>query len=219
MMEIEGSVISYQLPITNYQLPITNHQFETKINMKPEPKISLKQKGESAEIPIKNLVATLSWTAAVDLDLYAYYRIKSASQPRHRFLSTKNIKPGKENKIYFASRGNLKQFPWMSLDQDAEMTDIGGQHEENLRIADLSELDHILIAINIFNKPHAHFAQYDGRVVLKTLHGDDIEVPLMADQGGSWCVVARIDNTHPGGAKLINVNQVQLYEPMINEFV
>jgi len=47
------------------------------IHPNQQSKIVLKEKGESAAIPIKDLVATLTWTDPVDLDLYAFYRTKS----------------------------------------------------------------------------------------------------------------------------------------------
>lgn len=175
-----------------------------------KPKVTLKPK-ESANIPVKNLVATLSWTAPVDLDLYAIYRVKKTAKARGGFLGFGGVKPGKEGKIYYLSRGKLRGFPWMQLDQDSGVGDVGGQNEENIRIVDLSEFDHVLIVANIFNKPNANFASYDGKVTLKT-GNQEIEVPLTATTGGSWCVVAHIDNTSPG-AKLINVNQVTRGQP------
>lgn len=182
-----------------------------------KPKVVLKEKGDSAYIPVKNLVATLSWTAAVDLDLYAFYRAKKDVKERGGFLGMGGVKPGKEGKVYYMSKGNLGKFPWMNLDQDSGVGDVGGQNEENLRIANLDEVDHVLIVANIFNKPRANFATYDGRVTLKTGE-QEIEVPLTATTGGSWCVVAHIDNSNPMGARLININQVQRDQPNISQF-
>lgn len=187
--------------------------------MELKQKIILQQKGESADIPVQNLLATLSWTAAVDLDLHAIYRAKSTVKSRGGFFGFGGVKPGQEGKIYFGSRGTLQDFPWMALDKDAGIGDVGGHNQENLRIADLTELEYILIAVNIFNKPNANFASYDGRVTLKTDSGTEVEVPLTATTGGNWCVIAQIDNTGSSGAKLINVNKVQPHEPVISEFV
>lgn len=185
--------------------------------VKLKPKVILKPK-ESAYIPVKDLVATLSWTAPVDLDLYAFYRAKKTIEERGGFLGFGGIKPGQEGKVYYGSMGNLRKFPWMRLDQDAGVGDVGGQNEENLRIANLDEMEHILIVANIFNKPNANFASYDGEVTLRA--GDEvIEVPLTATTGGNWCVVARIDNSSSMGAQLINVNKVQRNQPRISQFV
>ena len=182
-----------------------------------KPKVVLKPK-ESAHIPVKNLVATLSWTAAVDLDLYAFYRAKKDIKKRGGLLGVGGVKPGQEGKVYYVSKGSLNKFPWMSLDQDSGVGDVGGQNEENLRIANLDEVDFVLIVANIFSKPNANFASYDGKVTLKG--GDQvIEVPLTATTGGNWCVVAGIDNASAMGAKLININHVQSNTPAVRQFV
>jgi len=182
-----------------------------------KPKVVLKQKGESAYIPVKNLVATLSWTAAVDLDLYAFYRAKKDIKRRGGLLDRGGVKPGQEGTVYYRSKGNLKKFPWMSLDQDSGVGDVGGQNAENLRITNLDEVEHVLIVANIFNKPNANFASYDGRVTL--IAGDQVvEVPLTATTGGSWCIVAHIDNSNPMGARLININKVQCDQPKASQF-
>jgi uncharacterized protein involved in tellurium resistance len=186
--------------------------------MELKQKVILKQKGESADIPVQNLLATLSWTAAVDLDLYAIYRAKQTVKPRGGFFGFGGVKPAQEGKVYFGSRGNLKDFPWMALDKDAGVGDVGGQNQENLRIADLTEMEYVLIAVNIFNKPTANFVSYDGRVTLKADNGDEVEVPLTATTGGNWCVIAQIDNSRKG-ARLINVNKVQSKEPVMGELV
>lgn len=183
-----------------------------------KPKVVLKAKGESAYIPVRNLVATMTWTATVDLDLYAFYRAKKDIKPKSGFLGLGGVKPGQEGKIYYMSKGNLDKFPWMNLDQDAGVGDVGGQNEENLRIANLDEMEHVLIVANIFNKPNANFAGYDGRVTLKTGE-QEIEVPLTATTGGSWCVIAHIDNSSPMGVRLININKVQRNQPKISEYV
>ncbi len=184
---------------------------------KLKQKVTLKQKGEVANIVIKDIVATLSWTAAVDLDLYAFYRTKSTITPRGGFLGIGGIKPGQEGKVFYMSKGSLRRFPWISLDQDSGVGDVGGQNEENLRIAHLDEMDHLLIVANIFNKPNSTFASYDGRVTIKGAR-QEIEVPLTAASGGNWCVVAHIDNSDSAGAKVYNVNQVQQKAPTIRDF-
>lgn len=184
-------------------------------------KVLLKQKGEVAHLEIKNVVATLSWTAPVDLDLYAFYRAKMDIKPKKGFLGFGGVQPGQEGKVYYSSKGSLSKFPWMSLDQDSGVGDVGGMNEENLRIAHLDELDHVLIVANIFNKPNANFASYDGRVTIKTTGKateQQVEVPLSATSGGNWCVIAHIDNSSPLGTKIININQVQKKAPKINEY-
>ena len=183
-----------------------------------KPKITLKKKGDSATIPVKNLIATLSWTAAVDLDLYAFYRAKQTIKSKGGFLGFGGVKPGQEGKAYFGSRGKLNKFPWMQLDQDSGVGDQGGTNEENLRIVNLDEVDYVLIVANIFNKSDANFSDYDGKVSIKTDSDKRFEIPLTANTGGNWCIIARIDNTNPVNAKLINVNKAQAEEPTISQF-
>lgn len=181
-------------------------------------KLVLKQKQDSANISVNNIIVTLSWTAPVDLDLYAFYRTKKTLKPRGGFLGLGSVKPDQEGKVFYSARGHLAKFPWMQLDQDAGVGDKGGANEENLRITHLDEMAHVLIAINIFNKPDANFASYDGRVALKDDSGGCFEVPLTASQSGSWCIIAHIDNSATQ-AKLININQVQKNIPAIGQFL
>jgi len=189
-----------------------------------KPKITLKQKGDKAAIAVKNLHATLTWTAAVDLDFHAYYKTKMTGPPEEKkgffgkLFSGPQFKPGGEGLVYFADRGNKTAFPWIYLDQDAGVGDVGGKNVENLYFTDLQYIDHILIVANIFNKPNANFASYDGVVTVNT--GDQaIDVPLTATTGGSYCIIAHIDNSAPTGPVLINVNKVQGAQPTIGSFL
>ncbi len=186
-------------------------------------KIVLKKKGEQAAIPVKDLTATLSWTAAVDLDLHAYYKTKS-TMPTVKVGFLKKLagagsgKPGEEGVIYFSSRGSKKDYPWIYLDKDAGVGDVGGKNEENLYFTDLQNMEHILIVANIYNKPDANFSSYDGKVTLKST-GQGFEVPLTATTGGSYCIIAHIDNSGALGPLLINVNKVQKEKPTIASFI
>lgn len=192
--------------------------------LKLSSKVVLKKKGDKASIPVRNLQATLSWTAAVDLDLHAYYITKpSASQAGSGggFLSKLlggGSSSSKEGRVYYKDRGKKGSFPWIYLDQDAGIGDAGGENEENLYFTDLEKMEHILIVANIFNKPNANFASYNGRVTLKA-DGRSFEIPLSATTGGSYCIVAHIDNSGPSGPFLINVNKVQKDVPRIASFL
>lgn len=171
--------------------------------MQLKEKIILKEK-TSASIPDKDLVATLKWTSSVDLDLYAYYQTKD----------------GKEGKVYYGSRGKLAQAPYIELDKDSGVGDTGGENEENIRFADLSNLKHVLIVANIYDKPNSSFAPYNGVVSVK--HGNDpgsIEVPLLSKEKGSSCVIAHIDNTGVAGPKLFNINKTVVSVPSIEDFL
>lgn len=170
--------------------------------MELKPKVTLQQKGQEAFISLKQLIVTLKWTAAVDLDLLAFYRAKD----------------GRMGAVYYAEKGDMNSFPYMALDEDMGVGDVGGDNEENLRITQLDDMSDVLIVASIYNKPDSSFGQYDARVSLTTEAGDNIEVPLNATKTGQWCIVAHIDNNSPMGAKLRNVNKVQQEQPDVNQF-
>jgi uncharacterized protein involved in tellurium resistance len=185
-------------------------------------KIVLKQKGEKASLKGNDFHATLRWKMAVDLDLHCFYQFKSedTSQPAgilsRLFGSSSSGDRGKGH-IYFARRGSKTESPWIYLDQDAGIGDVGGDNEENIYFTRLDVIKHALIVANIFNKPNANFASYDGLVIVRG-GGREIEVPLTETSPGSWCVIARIDNS--GAApQLINVNKTQRREPSVSDFV
>lgn len=170
--------------------------------MQLKPKVTLQQKGEEAYISLKQLIVTLRWTAPVDLDLLAFYRAKD----------------GRAGAIYYAEKGNMNSFPFMALDEDMGVGDVGGDNEENLRITRLDDISDVLIVASIYNKPDSSFGRYDARVSLTTDAGDNVEVPLTATETGQWCVVAHIDNNSAMGAKLVNVNRVQSEQPDVSQF-
>lgn len=184
-------------------------------------KIVLKKKGDRSIIPINDLHATLTWKAAVDLDLHAYYQTKITAPQGGNFwsklLGGGSGKPGEEGHVYFACRGNKTQFPWIYLDQDAGVGDKGGDNQENLYFTTLEHIEHLLIVANIFNKPNAIFSRYDGQVII-IANGSSFEVPLTATEPGSNCIIAHIDNS---GAQplLININKVQDKSPTIASFL
>jgi uncharacterized protein involved in tellurium resistance len=170
--------------------------------MQIKPKLELKTKGESAIIAAKNIIATMTWKTSIDLDLYAIYKTKD----------------GNEGRIYFGNKGRLNSAPFIQLDQDAGIGDTGGDNEENVRFADLSNLEHVLIVANIYGKSNARFTDYDGHVIVRG--GDnDIDVPLISKDKGSSCIVAHVDNTGVAGPKLINVNQVTTFIPSVRSFL
>ncbi|MDM8538686.1 hypothetical protein QUF70_18175, partial [Desulfobacterales bacterium HSG17] len=70
---------------------------------------------------------------------------------------------------------------------------------------------------NIFNKPKSNFSSYGGMVTVSG-GGREIEVPLMEKQPGSWCIIARIDNSGDK-PQLININQTQQDKPDLSRFI
>jgi len=174
--------------------------------MELKPKVTLKQKGDSAGLQLKQKGATsvhakLTWTKAVDMDLHCFYRTKD----------------GAFGHVYFGDKGKAGEPPYIVLDEDAGVGNTAGDNEENIRIEQLDHLDSLIIATNIFKffgflSKGENFAKYDGRVEVTTNAGDVIEVPLTSEELGKWCVIAKIDNTS-SAPKVINVNQVQKDEP------
>lgn len=171
--------------------------------------IILKKKGESVDLSkkITNLDIKLKWTKAVDLDIHSFYKTKD----------------GVFGHIYFGNKGKLNEPPCIALDKDAGVGNTPGNNEENMKILTLVHVDSVLIATNIFRflgflSAGDNFAKYDGKVVVKTDAGDCIEVPLISEEIGKWCVIAKIDNTLPSSTKVININKVQQDEPTLKDF-
>lgn len=185
-------------------------------------KIVLKQKGDRAKIPIKNLRVTMQWKAAVDLDLHAYFQTKLTAPAGGNFFTRLvgggSGKPGDEGHVYYANRGSKTSFPWIYLDRDAGIGDVGGDNKENLYFTDLQHLEHILIVANIYNKPKANFARYDGKVIVKA-DSRSFEVPLTATTGGNNCIIAHVDNSGTASPVLVNVNKVLGHAPTVAEFL
>jgi len=191
--------------------------------LKISSKIVLKRKGDQSLIPIKDLQVTLFWTAPVDLDLHAYYKTKTREVAETGGFLSKLVKsgsgqPAREGRVFFSDRGNKNAFPWIYLDQDAGVGDVGGENEENLYFTNLEYLEHILIVTNIYNKPDAVFANYDGKVTVKA-SGQSYEVPLTETKPGSYCIIAHVDNSKPSGPVLININKVQKDVPSVSSFI
>lgn len=171
-------------------------------------KVTLKKKGDATEITLKKkggaaftVHAKLTWKKAVDLDLHVFYKAKD----------------GKFGHVYFANKGQLNKAPYIALDQDAGVGNTAGDNEENIRIGQLDHLNSVLIAANIFRllgflSSGDNFAKYDGKVVVETDAGDSIEVPLISEEKGRWCLIAKIDNTGDT-PRVININTVQKKEP------
>ncbi len=164
-------------------------------------KITLKKKGEQAYLSLRQLVVSLKWSAAVDLDLMAFYKSKD-NQVGGVFSD--NYQGG--------SMGSLNSFPYIQLSEDAGVGATAGENQEILRITKLDDLAEVYIcAVNFTdasqNRPNS-FAQYDAHVLLVDDRGESIAVPLDSTTPGTVAVIAKIDNTGFMGAKLINENQI-----------
>ena len=163
----------------------------------------------------------LKWKTMVDLDLYCFYRLKDeGGQPAEPTgflgkLFASLTTPSKEGQVYFSKKGNRGSAPWISLDQDSGVGDVGGDNEESMHFWDLDKIEHALIVVNMFGKT-TNFSAYDGRLIVEG-GGNKFQVPLTATARGDWCIVARIDNSS-GNPQLHNVNHTQTMRPTLSEW-
>jgi len=151
---------------------------------------------------LENVKVTLAWTAKVDLDLHAFYRLKN----------------GKTGQVFFGSKGALEKAPFIKLDKDMGVGNTGGDNKETLLIGDLSQIECIIFATNIFRffgRGKENFSRYDGRVILTTSLGE-VTVPLTSETPGSWAVIAKVDNMHQ--PVITNINQILERQPELKDF-
>ncbi len=190
--------------------------------LKLSSKVVLKQKGQKVNLACKGFHATLTWKTAVDLDLHCFYRLQGASgeAPAKKGILGKIFSGGGSTgtgQVSFMKRGSKTDSPWIFLDKDAGVGDRGGNNQENIYFTKLDEIEHALIAANIFNKPNANFATYNGLVTVRG-GSQEIEVPLTESAPGSWCIIAHLDNSS-GTPQLININRTQQDKPELVQFI
>lgn len=166
-----------------------------------KPKVTLKAKGQEAYISIKQLMVTLQWTAAVDLDLMAFYKTKDG---RVGGIYSDNYAGG--------SLGSLNSFPFIELSGDEGVGAKGGANQETIRITKLDDMAEVYIcAINFTDasqQKESRFSQYDAQVTVVDDKGENLCVPLDSALTGTVAVIAKIDNAGFMGAKLINENRI-----------
>ena len=164
-------------------------------------KVVLKQKGDEAFVPVKQLMVQLKWTKGVDLDLMAFYKAKDG---RTGGVFSDQYPGG--------NRGDLNAFPFIQLDQDAGVGGTAGANEETIRITKLDEIAEVYICALNYTDAAAgksvSFADYDGHVMLMDDTGQSFGVPLDSTEKGHVAVIAKLDSSSPIGAKLINQNRV-----------
>jgi len=155
--------------------------------------MKLAQKGAAAEVDsFKQLLVTMKWTTAADFDIAAAYETKE----------------GKNGLVYFGEKGNLNEFPHMSLSEDAGTGDAGGENEEKLRISSLDAFKFIWILAWDYGKVQegtpARFAGSDVSLVVMDDKGTTHDITLDTGDMGNVAVLATLDNSSPMGAKLVN---------------
>ena len=164
-------------------------------------KVTLKKKGDEAYIPIHKLIVTLKWTADVDLDLMAFYKTKDN---RTGAVFSTNYPGG--------NMGSLNSFPYIKLSGDAGVGAKGGDNQEELGISQLGEMAELYICTlnytDASQKKNSSFSNYDGGVVVTDDRGESVAIPLDSTEIGHIAIIAKIDNTSPIGARLINENRI-----------
>lgn len=185
--------------------------------IKLKQKVTLKRKGDAAEVPTFNkMIVTLNWTLidvgdgelGPDFDLMAYYKKKDGGEGGI-------CASGYNQNI--ADMGYLDRFPWMQLNKDDKPegdSKVGDSADEEMKIAKLDEFDTVYICVINYEdalegKP-ATFGNYNGfvSVVTDNEKGDNnFEVPLDSMEQGHVAVVCKIDNS-TGRPRLINENRV-----------
>jgi len=152
-------------------------------------KVELKTKGETAALPtVKQLVVTLSWSSAVDLDLMAFYTTKDGTHGAcYSEQMSQDIK----------SLGDLNNFG-----KETE-----GDESEELKIIKLDDIAMVrLVALNYkavkAKNAEASFSDLNGHITILTETGEVFDVPLNNTDKGTVAHIATIDNTSPIGAQL-----------------
>jgi len=151
---------------------------------------------------LENVKVTLAWTAKVDLDLHAFYRLKN----------------GKTGQVFFGSKGALDKAPFIKLDKDMGVGNTGGDNKETLVIGDLSQIECLIFATNIFRffgRGSENFARYDGRVIITTSLGE-VTVTLTSEMLGSWAVIAKVENKDQ--PVITNINRILERQPELKDF-
>ena len=183
--------------------------------------IVLREPGDSVAIPQTGMElseytngeikirAILKWNAEVDLDIHAFYRNKDGSKDGH---------------VSFGSKGSNKKPPYIYLDKDMGVGNVGGDNQEIITIGTLAHVDSILIATNIFRilgflAEDENFGKYDGNIKLITSKSNEIAVPLTSSTPGRWCVIALIDNSDPYSPIVTNINKVTQSEPKLDDYL
>ena len=165
----------------------------------PDSRSKILAVGEKAFLdaskPIRNLKIKMEWTRGnTFLDIYAIYRLKC----------------GKNAEVYFAARENVDG---IFLSEDPSLSQTNKSFD--MTINRLDNFDDILIASNIYNNDAGRWSDYDGKVIVQTDLGEKVIAELTAQQIGSWCVIARIDNRQSKSPQVVNINKVFTYKPTI----
>ncbi|WP_373501241.1 stress response protein [Desulfococcus sp.] len=147
--------------------------------------MELKQKGTKADIgSFKKIDISLIWSAAVDLDLMAFYRTRDG---RTGGVYSDNYQGG--------TLGALDAFPYIRLSGDAGVGGAGGANREDMSLSRIDDFEEIYIcALNFTDAVSGQsrvFADYDARIQVATDRGETHTVPLDSTLPGPVAVICR----------------------------
>lgn len=167
--------------------------------------MDLVKKGADAQIgAFKQLMVSLIWTSAVDLDLMAFYKTKSGQVGG---VYSDNYSGG--------SIGDLNSFPFMQLSGDAGVGAIGGDNREEMRIMKLDDIEELYIcALNFTDASQnrdSSFSTYDARVEVITDNGKKHTIALDSNVKGTVAILCKFKSGFMG-AQLINDSTVMDFD-------
>jgi len=185
----------------------------------------LESKAKTNVIIKSSFLATLMWKTSIDLDLHVQASFKEENTSKPGLLTKIFGKSESHTKledchVFFGHKGNLRDYPWISLDKDdgiGDKVEAAGYNEENMRFGDLNKLKYVLVYANIYNKPNSNFSLYDSKIILHA-DAEEITVPLTSSQPGSYAIVALIDNNGPVTV-LNSIDQVLTVPPRLIDFI
>ena len=173
-------------------------------------KTVLADKGESAFVPIKQLIIDMGWDTDVDLDLMLFGVKKDDT---HFAIATDQLTKKPE------TMGNLNAFPFIRHSGDegvgasGNAGSTGKANTERITIAKIDDSikELFIVAFNYTDaktSDNKTFAPYGGVVNIKTDAGEVFEVPLNSQETGVAALIATINCENMAGPQLINKNEV-----------
>lgn len=192
--------------------------------------MELKGKNESTSMKLKpketgsghqEVVATLKWTAAVDLDLHVYYSPKGAVlQPAKKGFLGIGGSPAKmsgEGTISFRNYGSLTSAPFIKLDKDSGVGGVvaEGGNKETMTITqkglEAASRIHLLVwdwdQVKVGGP--ARFADSDAKITVVDNLGTEHDVKLETGAMGNIACIASLE-INPTGTKLVNTSSAGL---------
>lgn len=171
--------------------------------------MDLVKKGASAQLgSFSQLMVTLSWTSAVDLDLMAFYKTKSGQVGG---IYSDNYSGG--------SMGNLNAFPFMQLSGDAGVGATGGDNREEMRILKLDDIEELYIcALNFTDASQGNnnsFVSYDAKVEVVTDKGERHTTSLDSNARGTVATICKFTSGFMG-MQLVNDSSVMDFNTFKN---